>query len=110
MYISSILPFLLQPIDTSKMNGRQVQRLLKRRERNKAAAEKCRIKRREKSSQIRQELSLLTRSNDELEQELSRLRGEMQELQHLICTHHCQIGHSKEDLTEMVACVVNPQS
>eukprot|EP00117_Sycon_ciliatum_P044216 scpid74682/ scgid6207/ len=93
----------LQPIDTTRMNDRQVQRLERRRQRNKQAAERCRIKRREKSSQIRQELTLLTRSNDELEQEVIRLRSEMQGLQQMLCNHHCHIGHSKEELIAMVS-------
>ena len=100
----------LQPIDTTGMNDRQVKRIHKRRERNKVAAEKCRIKRREKSGQIRQEMSVLTRSNEELEQEVIRLRNEMQSLQQMLCTHQCSIGHSKEELSQMVADVVGSGS
>lgn len=89
------LPVSVQPIDTTGMTKDQKERLYRRRERNKAAATRCRVKRRLKSRDIRQELVEFSASNEELERELLQLQEEKQKLEAMLAAHahvqHCRV-------------------
>lgn len=65
--------------------------MLTKREKNKVAAEKCRVKRREKVQQIRAEYDDYLEANESLEAEIQRLEEEKQLLQELLEKHHCVI-------------------
>ncbi len=75
---------LLAPGDRDKV--------LHKREKNKLAAEKCRVKRREKVQQIRIEYDEYLEANEALEADLARLKEEKEMLQNLLENHHCVIN------------------
>ncbi len=64
-------------------------KVLHKREKNKLAAEKCRVKRREKVQQIRFEYDECLEANEALEAELAKLKEEKELLQNLLENHHC---------------------
>lgn len=65
------------------------EKVLQKREKNKIAAEKCRIKRREKTMQTRAEYEDYLEANENLEAEVQRLKEQRQVLQDLLDNHHC---------------------
>ena len=67
------------------------EKVLQKREKNKVAAEKCRIKRREKTLQTRAEYEDYLETNENLEAEVQRLKELRQALQDLLDSHHCVI-------------------
>ena len=67
------------------------EKVLQKREKNKVAAEKCRIKRREKTLQTRAEYEDYLETNENLEAEVQRLKELQQALQDLLDSHHCVI-------------------
>ena len=101
LWSSSFLCFPFQPIDTTRMTNEQVDRLKKRRDRNRAAATRCRVKRREKARNIRHELAEFTTANDELEREMIQLQEEKLKLEAMLAMHaqvqRCKIANEAEN-------------
>lgn len=64
-------------------------KVLHKREKNKVAAEKCRVKRREKVQQVRVEYEECLEANESLQSEIRRLREEEEKLEHLLKHHSC---------------------
>ena len=67
----------------------QRDRVLQKREKNKVAAEKCRIKRREKNHDIRLQYEEHLVANEDLESQIRKLREEYRVLQELFDSHPC---------------------
>ena len=67
----------------------QRDRVIQKREKNKVAAEKCRVKRREKVQQIRAEYEDYLEANEELESQIRQLREEYHTLQEVLENHAC---------------------
>ena len=67
----------------------QRDRIIQKREKNKVAAEKCRVKRREKNHDIRMEYEEYLVANEELESQIRKLREEYRVLQELLDNHPC---------------------
>ena len=63
--------------------------MLHKREKNKVAAEKCRVKRREKMHQVRVEYEECLETNEALQAEIRRLREEEEKLHRLLKHHNC---------------------
>ena len=64
-------------------------KVLNKREKNKVAAEKCRVKRREKVQQTRAEYEDYLEANESLEAEIRKLMEEKAMLQELLDNHNC---------------------
>ena len=62
---------------------------MQKREKNKVAAEKCRVKRREKVQQIRAEYDEFLEANEELESKIRQLKEEYCTLQDILENHSC---------------------
>lgn len=69
----------------------QRDRVVQKREKNKVAAEKCRVKRRERSLEIRAQYEDYLETNEELESQIRKLREEQRVLQELLENHTCVI-------------------
>lgn len=67
----------------------QRDRVLQKREKNKVAAEKCRVKRRERNQEIRAQYEDFLEANEELESQIRKLREEHRVLQELLENHSC---------------------
>lgn len=67
----------------------QRDRIIQKREKNKVAAEKCRIKRRERNQEIRVQYDEYLEANEELETQIKKLREEQRILQELLDNHAC---------------------
>ena len=67
----------------------QRDRVIQKREKNKVAAEKCRIKRREHTQEIRVQYEEYLEANEELEGQIRELREEQRVLQELLENHGC---------------------
>jgi len=65
------------------------QKLLLKREKNKRAAEKCRIKRKEESVKIRQEYEEYLEVNETLQSEIRKLAQEKERLETILKEHNC---------------------
>ena len=65
------------------------QKLLLKREKNKKAAEKCRIKRKEESMRIRQEYEEYLDANETLQSEIRKLAQEKERLETILKEHNC---------------------
>lgn len=65
------------------------QKLLLKREKNKKAAEKCRIKRKEESMKIRQEYEEYLDANESLQSEIRKLAQEKEKLETILKEHNC---------------------
>ena len=63
--------------------------MLQKREKNKVAAEKCRVKRREKMQGIRVEYEEYVVANESLEKEIKLLEEERDRLEQLLKSHNC---------------------
>ena len=66
-------------------------KVIHKREKNKVAAEKCRIKRREKMQLVRIEYEEYLEANESLEKDLKKLKEERDQLEQLLKTHNCII-------------------
>ncbi len=64
-------------------------KILQKREKNKVAAEKCRVKRREKIQGVRVEYEEYLVANEGLESDISELQEEKDRLEQLLKTHNC---------------------
>ena len=67
------------------------EKVLSKREKNKIAAEKCRIKRRENVQRVRAEYDEYLEANEALESQIQRAKEEVQRLQELLDNHRCVI-------------------
>ena len=67
----------------------QRDRVIQKREKNKVAAEKCRVKRRDKVQEIRGQYEDYLEANEELESQIRQLREEQRVLQELLENHSC---------------------
>ena len=70
-------------------------KVLCKRERNKLAAEKCRVKRREKVQQTKAEYEHYLEANELLEAEIRKLTEEKVMLQELLHNHACILTQNK---------------
>ncbi len=75
---------MLSPDDRDKV--------LQKREKNKVAAEKCRVKRRDKVQQTRVEYDDYLEANEELDAEVRRLKEERQMLEDVLKGHTCTLN------------------
>lgn len=66
-------------------------KVLHKREKNKVAAEKCRVKRREKVQQMRAEYDEFLEANEALESDIQRLRELKEQLEEIMENHHCVV-------------------
>ena len=71
------------------LHPEQRDKVLQKREKNKVAAEKCRVKRREQNHEIRVEYEEYLVANEELESQIRKLREEERLLQELLDNHPC---------------------
>lgn len=95
----------VDPCDIAPLKKRRIQvellapgereKVLHKREKNKLAAEKCRVKRREKVQKIRIEYDDLLEANEALEAELAKLNEEKEMIQNLLDNHHCLLKQTK---------------
>lgn len=74
---------MLSPDDRDKV--------LQKREKNKVAAEKCRIKRRDKVQQTRGEYDNYLDANESLEAEIRHLKEEQEMLEDILKGHTCTL-------------------
>ena len=65
------------------------EKVLQKREKNKAAAERCRIKRRENVQKTRTEYEDYLEANETLESDIQTLKEEVKMLQDILNNHHC---------------------
>ena len=86
MIVTTHLPSL-QQLDMLSPDERD--KVLHKREKNKVAAEKCRVKRREKVQQTRAEYEDYLEANESLEVEIRKLMEEKAMLQELLDNHNC---------------------
>lgn len=66
-------------------------KVVHKREKNKVAAEKCRIKRRDKMQHVRIEYEEYLETNESLEKEMKQLQEERDQLEQLLQSHNCVI-------------------
>lgn len=71
------------------LNPDERDKVLQKREKNKVAAEKCRVKRREKMHHVRIEYEEYLESNEALEKEIRTLQEERDHLELLLKQHNC---------------------
>lgn len=71
------------------LNPDERDKVLQKREKNKVAAEKCRVKRREKMHHVRIEYDEYLESNEALEKEIRKLQEERDNLERLLKQHNC---------------------
>ena len=64
-------------------------KVIQKREKNKVAAEKCRVKRRQKVQQTRSEFDCYMDMNESLDADLRRLKEEKQMLEEILNEHKC---------------------
>lgn len=102
--------YALQPIDISKLDSKQVKRLMRRRERNKVAASKCRQKIKEKAACVRDQLRDTTAANERLRQEVETLRAEKAKLERILASHHCVLPGCGDSETEDLTPPTSPKS
>jgi hypothetical protein len=81
--------YLLCFMQVETLSPDQRDRILQKREKNKVAAEKCRIKRREKNYDIRIQYEECLVANEELESQIRKLKEEYGVLQELLDSHPC---------------------
>lgn len=65
------------------------QKLLLKREKNKKAAEKCRVKRKEESIKVRQEYDEYLDATESLQSEIRKLAQEKERLETILKEHNC---------------------
>lgn len=71
------------------LNSDERDKVVHKREKNKVAAEKCRVKRREKMHHVRIEYEEYLESNEDLEKEIMMLQEERDRLELLLKQHSC---------------------
>lgn len=71
------------------LNPDERDKVIQKREKNKLAAEKCRVKRREQIQHIRIEYDDFLETNEALQKEIERLKEERDRLQSLLNEHPC---------------------
>ena len=78
---------LLMKVDLLSPDDRD--KVLQKREKNKVAAEKCRIKRRQKVQETRAEYDDYLEANENLDAQIRRLKEERQMLADILKEHQC---------------------
>ena len=78
-------------LQVDMLNPDEREKVLSKREKNKVAAEKCRIKRRENVQRVRAEYDDYLEANEALESQIQKARDEVEMLQKLFDTHNCII-------------------
>lgn len=71
------------------LNPDERDKILQKREKNKVAAEKCRVKRREKMQSVRVEYEECLVANEALEVDIAKLQEEKDRLEQLLKSHNC---------------------
>jgi hypothetical protein len=84
-----IAPLKKRRIQVDMLNPDERDKVLQKREKNKVAAEKCRVKRREKMHNVRIEYEEYLESNEALQSEVKKLQEERDRLDQLLKHHHC---------------------
>lgn len=84
-----IAPLKKRKIQLEMLSPDQRDRVIQKREKNKVAAEKCRVKRRERNQEIRAQYEDYLEANEELESQIRKLREEHRILQELLENHSC---------------------
>ena len=84
-----IMHYVLCFLQLETLSPDQRDRVVHKREKNKVAAEKCRVKRREKNHEIRMQYEEYLVANEELESQIRKLREEYRDLQELVDNHPC---------------------
>ena len=86
-----IAPLKKRRIQVEMLSPDERDKVLSKREKNKIAAEKCRVKRRENVQRVRAEYDEYLEANEALESQIQRAKEEVQRLQELLDNHHCII-------------------
>eukprot|EP00118_Oscarella_pearsei_P005390 m.24763 g.24763 ORF g.24763 m.24763 type:complete len:285 (+) comp28676_c1_seq1:2758-3612(+) len=76
------------------------QRRQARREKNKVAAAKCRIKRRDHSKQLKEDYEDLEKGNGDLHVTISGLLEEVEKLKEVLTSHQCMLGQEEKAALE----------
>ena len=84
-----IAPLKKRRIQLQLLNPDERDKVLSKREKNKVAAEKCRVKRREKMQHVRVEYEEYLVANESLERDIQDLQDEKDELERLLKCHRC---------------------
>lgn len=84
-----IAPLKKRRIQVEMLNPDEREKVLSKREKNKVAAEKCRIKRRENVQRVRAEYDEYLEANEALESQIQKAKEEVEMLQKLLDNHHC---------------------
>jgi hypothetical protein len=84
-----LAPLKKRKIQLETLSPDQRDRVLQKREKNKVAAEKCRVKRRDRNHEIRVQYEEYLEANEELESQIKTLREEQRVLQELLDNHPC---------------------
>jgi cell division protein FtsB len=71
---------------------------LQKREKNKVAAEKCRIKRRDRVQQTRSEYDCYVEANETLDAQIRRLKEERQMLEDILKGHTCNLKQQQHQI------------
>ena len=87
-------PSFVHLVQVDLLNADERSKVLQKREKNKVAAEKCRIKRREKVEQTRSEYYDCQELNESLETQVKQLKEERQMLEELLKSHRCVKQHA----------------
>lgn len=89
-----VAPLKKRRIQLEMLSPDERERVIAKREKNKAAAEKCRVKRKEKVQRVRTEYEDCVEENEALEAEVRKLREEYQIIRELFDKHHCVCNSS----------------
>lgn len=84
-----IAPLKKRRINAELLCPSEKQKLLMKREKNKKAAEKCRVKRKEESIKVRQEYDEYLDANESLQSEIRKLAQEKEKLETILKEHNC---------------------
>ena len=87
----AIAPLKKRRIQVDLLSPDDRDKVLQKREKNKVAAEKCRVKRRMKVQQTRAEYDDYLEANENLDTEIRRLKEERQMLEEALKGHKCML-------------------
>uniref|UniRef100_UPI00358DF0C2 cyclic AMP-dependent transcription factor ATF-3-like n=1 Tax=Myxine glutinosa TaxID=7769 RepID=UPI00358DF0C2 len=98
-----VSPGNIRRFDKTPLSTEEEDRLRRRRERNKIAAEKCRNKKKQRTESLLQESEMLEAENTQLKSQIERLRSEMQNLLFALNVHRpacIVLAHGFEEAEE----------
>eukprot|EP00794_Sanderia_malayensis_P003230 gene3230-3710_t len=100
------MPVLYDKRKTAKPNltYEEEEKRIIRRQRNKVAASKCRVKRKNHVKTLLEQSDELTRSNNQLEAEIAELRKEKDKLMEALRTHMCMKHQQAEPQAQVLTC------